>query len=387
MATGGKILDALKDEFCECPICTEEYDEEKHVPRLLPCQHSFCTECLEKSVKGGKLNCSICKRSYRVKEMGVDCFPKDLTKRSLGDVLQRIKATSCCICSRIEGIRYECTSCNIKVCKSCFKVRKSTDCKHHQLKEVSMDSNESPDSSLDSLEMNAENICNLPFHEKNILKFYCKNNDCRKPICANCATKDHKSHDWEEIDLYYKNEKEAALSRLSLAKEKIEKAKDVLSAIKKEKEKIMQNDKTGKAAIQNEKQNGIDYLNQEIEELCQASTQIVKEYTETFEKKMSFLSNFIENAQECCSISEELLKENKLSFLSLEKTISEKLEKFGKESFPEETSGIDSESLLLNDECKILRRKIEKMRDPYLEMDDHPLFEITPEGQNDQGKK
>ncbi|XP_061187124.1 E3 ubiquitin/ISG15 ligase TRIM25-like [Saccostrea echinata] len=385
MATGGKILCDLKDEFCECPICTEEYDEEKHVPRLLPCQHSFCTECLKKGIKGGKLICSMCKRSYKLKEKGIDYFPKDITKRSLREIINRIAATSCHICKRLESARFECTSCNIQVCKGCFKVRKLNDCKNHQMKDVYKESNESSDSSLDSLEKHAENICNLPFHEKNALKFYCKNNDCRKPICANCTTKGHKNHDWEEIDLFYNKEKETLLARLSLAKKKIETAKGVLSYIKKENEKIMQNDRMGKETIQNEKQSGIDYLNQEVEDLCQRSTQIIKVYTDKFEKKKSFLKNFIQNAQACCSISEELLKESKLSFLSLEKTISEKLENFGKGSFPEEKSDIDIDLLLLKDECSMLKKRIEKMKDPYLEMDEHSLFEITPAGENDRG--
>lgn len=74
--TGGRILNKLQDEFCECPICTEEYDEGTHVPRLLPCQHSFCTECLTKNVRGNKLICSMCKKSYNLKKKESKFFQK-----------------------------------------------------------------------------------------------------------------------------------------------------------------------------------------------------------------------------------------------------------------------------------------------------------------------
>ncbi|KAH3810857.1 hypothetical protein DPMN_139255 [Dreissena polymorpha] len=42
----------VKEEFLVCSICTREYDEEEHVPRVLPCLHTFCQQCLKKLVKG-----------------------------------------------------------------------------------------------------------------------------------------------------------------------------------------------------------------------------------------------------------------------------------------------------------------------------------------------
>lgn len=99
--TGGRILTTLQDEFCECPICTEEYDECRRVPRLLPCQHSFCTECLTKNARGNKLICSLCKKSYNLKEKGIEIFPKDLTRRNLKDMIGRLVLRSCSICNRI----------------------------------------------------------------------------------------------------------------------------------------------------------------------------------------------------------------------------------------------------------------------------------------------
>ena len=31
------------EEFLQCAVCLEVYNE----PKLLPCQHSFCTRCLQ----------------------------------------------------------------------------------------------------------------------------------------------------------------------------------------------------------------------------------------------------------------------------------------------------------------------------------------------------
>lgn len=35
---------AITDDLVNCLICTEPYKN----PKVLPCQHTFCTECLER---------------------------------------------------------------------------------------------------------------------------------------------------------------------------------------------------------------------------------------------------------------------------------------------------------------------------------------------------
>ncbi|XP_062849372.1 RING finger domain-containing protein [Trichomycterus rosablanca] len=32
----------------ECPVCYQEYDQDRKLPRMLECLHVFCTECLKK---------------------------------------------------------------------------------------------------------------------------------------------------------------------------------------------------------------------------------------------------------------------------------------------------------------------------------------------------
>ncbi|XP_056001878.1 E3 ubiquitin-protein ligase TRIM56-like [Ostrea edulis] len=382
MATG--VVGELKEDFLECPICTEEYDEDKHIPRILPCQHSFCSECLSKETRIGKLTCSMCKRNYKVKEKGIEHFPKDLTRRNLKDILSRIASKSCSICKKMESVKFECMSCDVKLCRRCYKARKSTDCKNHSVKELHEVEDQTPDTSLDSFEIKAENICNLPGHEKNSLKFYCMRQGCRVPICANCATKGHKQHEWEELDEIYSTQKEQFLARLTVAKKNIHSAKEVLLFCRNENETMKEKARKGMEAINREKEIGINFINQETEELSLTNIRTVKEFTDKFERKESLLQSFIENAQECCSISEKLLKENKTSFLSLEKAISDKLEIFGTKTFHQEKLDIDEESLLLREECGCLKNRIKRMMDPFQENSTFQ-FQITSAGRNERG--
>ena len=41
-----------------CPICLDEFDE----PKCLPCAHSFCLECLEKTVDSSMIRCPLCQK-------------------------------------------------------------------------------------------------------------------------------------------------------------------------------------------------------------------------------------------------------------------------------------------------------------------------------------
>ena len=34
-----------------CPICSQQYDDEHKKPKFLPCSHTICVTCLEKSVR------------------------------------------------------------------------------------------------------------------------------------------------------------------------------------------------------------------------------------------------------------------------------------------------------------------------------------------------
>jgi len=44
------ILNSMDLEEIKCPLCGKFYDEENHLPQLLPdCGHSFCSQCISAS--------------------------------------------------------------------------------------------------------------------------------------------------------------------------------------------------------------------------------------------------------------------------------------------------------------------------------------------------
>ena len=74
------------DQELQCSICHEMFKD----PRMLPCQHTFCLECLEsvsKLTNGKAIDCSLCKRSHDLPiQEGAKGFPENMLMKSLLDM-------------------------------------------------------------------------------------------------------------------------------------------------------------------------------------------------------------------------------------------------------------------------------------------------------------
>ena len=64
-------------DFTECPVCFEEYQN----PRILPCSHTLCAECLEimqKQRDGQKfITCPLCQTAHKIPRRGAGSFPEN----------------------------------------------------------------------------------------------------------------------------------------------------------------------------------------------------------------------------------------------------------------------------------------------------------------------
>nr|XP_053649024.1 E3 ubiquitin-protein ligase TRIM13-like [Cherax quadricarinatus] len=48
----------------ECKVCFNNYDEDLRRPRSLPCGHTFCSQCIEDTIKNVKLICPSCRAEH-----------------------------------------------------------------------------------------------------------------------------------------------------------------------------------------------------------------------------------------------------------------------------------------------------------------------------------
>jgi len=101
----------------QCPICQEDIKD----PRLLPCIHSFCLECLQRycrdKLPGDDVPCPECRSEFQIPKNGVADLPiRTHTKESVTLSEQGSRR----YCGRHdERIKMHCFSCNINVCAMC----------------------------------------------------------------------------------------------------------------------------------------------------------------------------------------------------------------------------------------------------------------------------
>ncbi|KAF8358987.1 nhl-1, partial [Pristionchus pacificus] len=110
------------EQLLTCPICLDRYK----VPKLLPCQHTFCLPCLESCAEsaGRLLKCPECRAEHNIPYEGVKAFQTNYTLTGFLDIhLQATNESSAQIEEYIH--RY-----NLERCKICDEKSECDMCAH-----------------------------------------------------------------------------------------------------------------------------------------------------------------------------------------------------------------------------------------------------------------
>lgn len=80
-------LEKLRDRLLVCAVCMDEYKD----PRILPCYHSMCLQCIinvvENSVSRHRFNCPHCRADVYIPTGGILEFPINFYIINLQDEL------------------------------------------------------------------------------------------------------------------------------------------------------------------------------------------------------------------------------------------------------------------------------------------------------------
>ena len=180
-----------------CRLCSKPYRE----PRILPCLHSFCGQCLhteiERSGTEQNIECPTCQRSITIPEGGVNAIPQNLHlgfEVEVAGYMSKIgsdgeKSCDACIDGSTGPAVVFCCTCHHLLCKLCHDYHKHSKIfHHHQMVGLDKDSIKL----LPSIMKPTKHICSLPHHEKEELKFFCET--CQLLICRDCTLVLHKDH-------------------------------------------------------------------------------------------------------------------------------------------------------------------------------------------------
>nr|XP_006821954.1 PREDICTED: E3 ubiquitin-protein ligase TRIM56-like [Saccoglossus kowalevskii] len=199
-----KLLDEIDEHYLTCQICLERFIN----ARVLPCQHSFCEDCLTRLVTrtGVKIHCPSCRSEFDLQD-GVKCLPRNLQLNALTDLLQQRdiadRSTGQFLCEGCENrpsINH-CIQCAIKICDNCAKT-------HQRVRLTS-----------------GHTLIDLgppcSKHNEHPLDRYCTK--CSKQICNMCVEIEHQKHECLPIqDAWHKKVADTSDTYKSLHKKQQE---------------------------------------------------------------------------------------------------------------------------------------------------------------------
>ena len=175
-----------------CAICHDHYTD----PKILPCLHYYCKQCIHGlAKKAGPFSCPECRKEATLSQEGVDNLPTAFFVNRLKEVHSKMEQaegkvdTECEMCELCCGdkVKAFCQQCAQFICSECIK-------QHQRMKKLF------PGHKITSfVQLHATQESSLRMCEDHAepMKIYCF--DCNVLICRDCTIKDHLNHNHEFI--------------------------------------------------------------------------------------------------------------------------------------------------------------------------------------------
>lgn len=313
-----------------CRRCKRMYNDEDHQPRLLPCLHDVCLDCLCELVFDEILICPECKLSHETPDNDVTLFPKDPMK--MAQTSQNAEALTevfCDFCDQEPKASHRCMDCLDNLCSECLAIHKKYK-KYRSHDIVSMEEY----AKLQQHHVKTASKCTAPGHSNEEMKFFCSDKDCERCLCSLCVISHiEENHRVLKIDTVVENR---LRNIKAIEADLLHQSENVDAAIETIKDEINNVDKMSEEALRDA---NVTY-NHVIKQLEQRKSDVKKFIqSERERKKMtlteqqkgflmgkhaiddgrSYLKNILESG-------------NKLEFLNLERLIREQFLRLANEN-------------------------------------------------------
>uniref|UniRef100_A0A0B7A9T4 RING-type domain-containing protein n=1 Tax=Arion vulgaris TaxID=1028688 RepID=A0A0B7A9T4_9EUPU len=117
--------DDFNESFLTCGTCLCTYDGQERSPKLLPCSHTVCRNCLERIIAAqtldtGSFRCPICRETIHIPQGGVVSFPPSFIVNQLLDLMaqQRRDVIPKCSVHSTQELLF-CETCDLVFCLQC----------------------------------------------------------------------------------------------------------------------------------------------------------------------------------------------------------------------------------------------------------------------------
>ena len=348
------LLHNLREEV-SCLVCSDIYNDPKH----LPCLHSFCLHCLKqwhiKSRGGDTIRCPNCQAVSRVPESGdLKDLPTSFYLNGLIDVLAirecRSSQVRCGNCEKKSSETSYCFHCCIFHCQECVTahniMRSNKDHRVLALKDFQ-------DKDYEDV-LKRPVFCAKQRHEKEELKYFCKN--CEMAVCQSCVLMDHPGHALEHIEDEAERQKIELKSMIETQRRNLQAKMNAVSKLDQDYVKIIQQGEEVKRDVQRT----VDNLIAKIEAKKQTIFAAVEDQTSKSLENLTTQKTEIENQIEV--IKSSLNKANKVltrstnaEVVQVKKSLEAILEEVDQTTKPTERDLKDFPTLVFVPNLKMLK--------------------------------
>ncbi|XP_002741523.1 E3 ubiquitin-protein ligase TRIM45-like [Saccoglossus kowalevskii] len=222
-----QFVEKIDEDFLNCGICSDRYTK----PKLLPCQHSFCEECLVKVVaKSGQpdvIICPLCRREHDI-HGGISKIENNMFINQLVEAFKIRDEKSCesikCTACTEADVTKRCLDCTMDVCNACARVHaKFPSSRNHTIitqEELKSDK---------SAKLYSSVYCDK--HPDNQIKLYC--DTCEIAICLECIVVDHRDHQYKYLKNAASEFKEELSAMVDQMKVKEQEVKNSIVSVQK----------------------------------------------------------------------------------------------------------------------------------------------------------
>ncbi|XP_077171338.1 transcription intermediary factor 1-beta isoform X1 [Paroedura picta] len=187
----------------KCGVCRERLRSERD-PRLLPCLHTVCKECLKaeppaaNNKDGQVVDCPVCKHQCYLKDIVENYFLRDGSTEPLGEARD---ANQCCTsCEDNAPATSYCVECSEPLCETCVEA--------HQRVKYTKDHTVRSTGTSKSQEREKTVYCSVHKHEPLVL--FC--DTCDTLTCRDCQLNAHKDHQYQFLEDAVKNQRKMLAS-------------------------------------------------------------------------------------------------------------------------------------------------------------------------------
>ena len=226
------LLDNLHEEV-SCSVCMTTFTD----PKILPCLHTFCLHCLNGILRtSGRhdiIACPECRREVQVPSSGnLKDLPTNFRMNSLLDVLAikechtaGVKCANCDKSSRHSSYCFQCCAFWCDECITAHNLIKAN--KEHRVLALK----DFEDQDIEDV-LKRPAFCQQKHHEKEELKFFCKN--CDVAICNLCVATIHDGHAKIVLEEAASERKIQVKSVIETQKKNIEHKKNVIAYLERQ---------------------------------------------------------------------------------------------------------------------------------------------------------